>query len=331
VGPVGVKEKVKKETAGKPRVTKAKAEGGVQVKKEAGPRVKKETKPRVKKEVKVEVEGETKPKVAKSRGTYPTSIFNNTGTDSTGRPAKVKPEIQLPPTPRQTASPVSDMSSPLTELDEEDSPSSPSSSSVLAVEPLAGDCIVALPPTPISPSKRRPTSSASCELSTRGPMKKTKSFNDRTTAPITGIASSSGQGNLFAPRPMNVDININDTWDLDKDWDTDFNGNSGNMEGIDSSNPFLSPSPSKASVSPAPAPRFGAVGTRQFRRTRTLDSGMKLASNANTSKFVSYAPIPVPPPGQAGTLVRRPSMLDKENIALGATGRRVINLSTTAV
>jgi hypothetical protein len=70
-------------------------------------------------------------------------------------------------------------------------------------------------------------------------MKKTKSFNDTATPPIsTGFQSSPGMGNLFAkPRP------INEEWpDLD----------------IDPSDPFSSPSPSKP--------------VRTFRRTRTLDS-----------------------------------------------------------
>jgi hypothetical protein len=130
-------------------------------------------------------------------------------------------------------------------------------------------------------------------------MKKTKSFNDHPTPTvITGLKSSPGSGNLFAPKPDNVaetEINWGD---------------------IDSSDPFLSPSPSK------PA--------RVFRRTRTLDS-LSMPMNAN----VLFGPS------------RRASMFDKENVepgwaptsAFGAgvgtgvgvgQGRRVTNISAHA-
>jgi hypothetical protein len=186
------------------------------------------------------------------------------------------------------------MSSPLTDLSD-----LPSESDIDSCIDISLDQIEALPtapPTPISPHKRRPTS-ASFDPKGRSPMKKTKSFNDHPTPTvITGFKSSPGSGNLFAPRPDNVNVNETET-----KWGD-----------IDSSDPFLSPSPSK------PA--------RVFRRTRTLDS-LSMPMNAN----VLFGPS------------RRTSMFDKENIGPGwvpgadssltagvGQDRRVTNISASA-
>jgi len=112
-------------------------------------------------------------------------------------------------------------------------------------------------------------------------MKKTKSFNDTSTPPvITGRASLPGGGNLFA-RPVNEEL-------------PDFE--------IDSSDPFLSPSPTKV------------TRTRTFRRTKTLDS---MPLNAHTL---------------FGTSRTSGSILDKENLDPGLnSGRRLIDISATSV
>lgn len=276
----GAREKVKKEV--KEKVVRAKKEPGVKA--EGNARVKKETKPKIKAEVKPKIEKST----TKPRGMSSPIITRISANGSAPRKSRAKPAAQLPPTPRQSKSPVSSpMSSPLTELS--DLPES-DTDSVFNISLDQIEALPTAPPTPISPTKRRPTS-ASFDTKGRSPMKKTKSFNDHPTPTvITGFKSSPGSGNLFAPKQMNVEA----------DW-PDCN--------IDSSDPFLSPSPSK------PA--------REFRRTRTVGS---LPMNGH--------PISMPKNGHVlfGPS-RRTSMIDKENIGPGPGGfdRRVIDISASAV
>jgi hypothetical protein len=194
------------------------------------------------------------------------SILNAVNSDITARKPKAMPAAKLPPTPRPSKSPVSSpFSSPLTDL-----------SDLVSLPDV--DCIVAeAPPTPVSPTKRRIAPSTSFELKARGPMKKTKSFNDHPTPIQTGQLPLPGGGNLFTRA-------VNEEW-------PEFD--------IDSSDPFLSPSPSK------PA--------RAFTRSRTMGS---MPLNGHTLFG----------PSRISVL-----MMDKENLDPGLGGRRVIDISTTSV